>query len=262
MVEIAKAVSYEFRRPDHGRADLGADRDARSAISSRSSATCAPQGNGIVYITHKMNELFEIADEFSVFRDGKYIGTHASTDVTRDDIIRMMVGREITQMFPEGRRCRSATSCSRCKDLTPRRRLPRRLLRRARRRDPRRRRPRRLGPLQCRRDALRRDARRPPARSRIGGKPVDDRLADDRDAPRHGLPHRGPQGDRLLPDPRRPREHADGGAAATASSRAASSHQGAVDAALRGDERRRCASRRPTCTSASRTSRAATSRRC
>jgi inositol transport system ATP-binding protein len=48
-----------------------------------------------------MNELFEIADEFSVFRDGKYIGTHASTDVTRDDIIRMMVGREITQMFPK-----------------------------------------------------------------------------------------------------------------------------------------------------------------
>ncbi|MGO8657386.1 D-xylose ABC transporter ATP-binding protein, partial [Rhizobium ruizarguesonis] len=35
----------------------------------------------------------------SVFRDGRYIGTHASTDVTRDDIIRMMVGREITQMF-------------------------------------------------------------------------------------------------------------------------------------------------------------------
>ena len=48
-----------------------------------------------------MNELFEIADEFSVFRDGRYIGTHLSTDVTRDDIIKMMVGREITQMFPK-----------------------------------------------------------------------------------------------------------------------------------------------------------------
>jgi inositol transport system ATP-binding protein len=48
-----------------------------------------------------MNELFEIADEFTVFRDGKYIGTHASKDVTRDDIIRMMVGREITNMFPK-----------------------------------------------------------------------------------------------------------------------------------------------------------------
>ena len=46
-------------------------------------------------------ELFEIADEFSVFRVGKYIGTHASANVTRDDIIRMMVGREITNMFPK-----------------------------------------------------------------------------------------------------------------------------------------------------------------
>ena len=46
-------------------------------------------------------QLFEIADEFSVFRDGKYIATCASSDVTRDDIIRMMVGREITQMFPK-----------------------------------------------------------------------------------------------------------------------------------------------------------------
>src|SRR5690606_10609213 len=59
------------------------------------------RGIGIVYITHKMNELFEIADEFSVFRDGTYVGTHASSEVTRDDIIRMMVGREITEMFPK-----------------------------------------------------------------------------------------------------------------------------------------------------------------
>ena len=48
-----------------------------------------------------MNELFEIADEVSVFRDGKYIGTKRSAEVTRDDIIQMMVGREITQMFPK-----------------------------------------------------------------------------------------------------------------------------------------------------------------
>jgi inositol transport system ATP-binding protein len=59
------------------------------------------QGKGIVYITHKMNELFEIADEVSVFRDGKYIDTKLSTEVTREEIIKMMVGREITQMFPK-----------------------------------------------------------------------------------------------------------------------------------------------------------------
>jgi inositol transport system ATP-binding protein len=59
------------------------------------------QGVGIVYITHKMNELFSIADEVSVFRDGRYISTHAANEVTRDDIIRMMVGRELTTMFPK-----------------------------------------------------------------------------------------------------------------------------------------------------------------
>ncbi|MDW5316376.1 sugar ABC transporter ATP-binding protein [Rhizobium sp. PL01] len=100
MVEIAKAVSYE--------SDVLIMDEPTSALTEREVAhlftiirDLRSQGIGIVYITHKMNELFEIADEFSVFRDGKYIGTHASTDVTRDDIIKMMVGREITQMFPK-----------------------------------------------------------------------------------------------------------------------------------------------------------------
>lgn len=100
MVEIAKAVSYN--------SDVLIMDEPTSALTEREVEhlfriirDLRSQGIGIVYITHKMNELFEIADEFSVFRDGKYIGTHASTDVTRDDIIRMMVGREITQMFPK-----------------------------------------------------------------------------------------------------------------------------------------------------------------
>ncbi|CAN7649643.1 sugar ABC transporter ATP-binding protein [Ensifer canadensis] len=100
MVEIAKAVSYE--------SDVLIMDEPTSALTEREVAhlfeiirDLRSQGIGIVYITHKMNELFEIADEFSVFRDGKYIGTHASSEVTRDDIIRMMVGREITQMFPK-----------------------------------------------------------------------------------------------------------------------------------------------------------------
>ncbi|MCM2293197.1 sugar ABC transporter ATP-binding protein [Allorhizobium sp. BGMRC 0089] len=100
MVEIAKAVSYEsdvliMDEPTSALTDREVEHLFRIIRDLKAS------GIGIVYITHKMNELFEIADEFSVFRDGKYIGTHASTDVTRDDIIRMMVGREITQMFPK-----------------------------------------------------------------------------------------------------------------------------------------------------------------
>ena len=100
MVEIAKAVSYE--------SDVLIMDEPTSALTEREVEhlftiirSLKAQGKAIIYITHKMNELFEIADECSVFRDGKYIATKKSTEVTRDDIIRMMVGREITQMFPK-----------------------------------------------------------------------------------------------------------------------------------------------------------------
>ena len=76
MVEIAKAISYE--------SDVLIMDEPTSALTEK-----------------EVDHLFEISDEFSVFRDGKYVGTHAAKDVTRDDIIRMMVGREITQMFPK-----------------------------------------------------------------------------------------------------------------------------------------------------------------
>jgi len=100
MVEIAKAVSYA--------SDILIMDEPTSALTEREVEHLfeiirglRDQGIGIIYITHKMSELFRIADEVSVFRDGRYIGTHASADVTRDDIIRMMVGREITQLFPK-----------------------------------------------------------------------------------------------------------------------------------------------------------------
>jgi inositol transport system ATP-binding protein len=100
MVEIAKAVSYD--------SDVLIMDEPTSALTEREVEhlfeiinDLRSHGIGIIYITHKMNELFRIADEVSVFRDGRYIGTHASSEVTRDDIIRMMVGREITQLFPK-----------------------------------------------------------------------------------------------------------------------------------------------------------------
>ena len=100
MVEIAKAVSFN--------ADVLIMDEPTSAITEAEVGhlfeiirDLRQQGIGIIYITHKMDELYEIADEFSVFRDGHYIGTYASSEVTRDEIIKMMVGREITQMFPK-----------------------------------------------------------------------------------------------------------------------------------------------------------------
>jgi inositol transport system ATP-binding protein len=100
MVEIAKAVSYD--------SDVLIMDEPTSALTEREVDhlfkiihALKAGGKGIIYITHKMSELFEIADEVSVFRDGKFIATKAASEVTRDDIIRMMVGREITQMFPK-----------------------------------------------------------------------------------------------------------------------------------------------------------------
>ena len=58
-------------------------------------------GVAIIYISHRMDEIFRICDRISVFRDGTYIGTGEARDLTENDLIRMMVGREITDVFPK-----------------------------------------------------------------------------------------------------------------------------------------------------------------
>ncbi|MHC4726641.1 MAG: sugar ABC transporter ATP-binding protein [Planctomycetota bacterium] len=57
------------------------------------------QGVAIVYITHKLDELFQIADSVTVLRDGNLVGSSYIEDVTHDDIVRMMVGRDIKDFF-------------------------------------------------------------------------------------------------------------------------------------------------------------------
>lgn len=58
------------------------------------------QGYTILYISHKMDEIFELSDEISVMRDGKSVGTKRADEVTRDELIAMMVGREIKDVYP------------------------------------------------------------------------------------------------------------------------------------------------------------------
>lgn len=100
MVEIARAVSYN--------SDVLIMDEPTSALTEHEVAhlfrivrMLREQGKGIIYITHKMNELFEIADEVSVFRDGHFIGCKRVEQLSHDEVIRMMVGREITEMFPK-----------------------------------------------------------------------------------------------------------------------------------------------------------------
>lgn len=100
MVEIAKAVSYNakvivFDEPTSSL--TGAEAEQLFAIID----TLKKQGCGIVYISHKMEEILRICDQVTVMRDGKTVATHPANELTMDKIIRLMVGRELTRRFPE-----------------------------------------------------------------------------------------------------------------------------------------------------------------
>lgn len=58
------------------------------------------RGCGIIYISHKMAEILRISDQVTIMRDGKWIATRDAADLTTDEIIRLMVGRELTNRYP------------------------------------------------------------------------------------------------------------------------------------------------------------------
>ena len=58
-------------------------------------------GVAILFISHKFDELFEIADSYTVLRDGRYVGSGAMRDATIDSLVRLMAGREMGQLFPD-----------------------------------------------------------------------------------------------------------------------------------------------------------------
>ena len=100
MVEIAKAVSYNakvivFDEPTSSLTEKEVERlfDIINMLRE--------QGCGIIYISHKMEEILKISDEVTVMRDGKHIATKSAEELTVDEIIKLMVGREITNRYPE-----------------------------------------------------------------------------------------------------------------------------------------------------------------
>lgn len=94
MVEIAKALSFDSKIliMDEPTAALTESEITELFKIIRS---LKKRGVGIVYISHRMDELMEITDRITVMRDGKYINTVNTKDVSKDDIINMMVGRTI-----------------------------------------------------------------------------------------------------------------------------------------------------------------------
>ena len=94
MVEIARALSYDSRLliMDEPTSAL-TERDAEQLFAVIRDLKA--QGTGVFYVTHRLDELFAIADEISVLRDGRHVGTDSPRNLSRDDVIRMMVGREL-----------------------------------------------------------------------------------------------------------------------------------------------------------------------
>ena len=63
--------------------------------------TLKKKGVSIIFVSHHMNEIFELCDSYTVLKDGCFVNSGQVKDVTNDDLIQMMIGRELTQMFPK-----------------------------------------------------------------------------------------------------------------------------------------------------------------
>ena len=100
LVEIAKAISLN--------SEIIVMDEPTSAISEKEAEKLfniirrlRGEGKGIIYITHRMEEIFKIADRLTVMRDGQYIGTVRAAETTKDEIIKMMVGRDMSEQYPK-----------------------------------------------------------------------------------------------------------------------------------------------------------------
>lgn len=102
LVEIIKAMSLESSLliMDEPTAALGLAETRRLLDLIR---RLAQSGQAILYISHRLDEVFEIADRISVLKDGQLVGTSPTDEVTINEVVRMMVGRDIEQHYPKQR---------------------------------------------------------------------------------------------------------------------------------------------------------------
>jgi D-xylose transport system ATP-binding protein len=103
LVEIAKALSYHARimvLDEPTSALTGAEAETLFAILR----DLATQGAGIIYISHRLAEVFQLSDRITVLRDGMNVATEETGKLDQSSVIKMMVGREMSQLFPAVRR--------------------------------------------------------------------------------------------------------------------------------------------------------------
>jgi ABC-type sugar transport system ATPase subunit len=108
MVEIAKALSMDAQA-------IVMD-EPTSSLTEQEVATLMDvirdlraRGVCVVYVSHRMPEIFAISDRITVMRDGKLVGVHSTADVTPDQVVTMMVGRELTDLYGSDHRQPSTT---------------------------------------------------------------------------------------------------------------------------------------------------------
>ncbi len=100
LIEIVKAISINAR--------LVIMDEPTSAITDKEITTLFEQIDrlkknnvAIIYISHKMDEIFQICDHITVLRDGEYIGDDEAANLDQEKLIHMMVGREISDVYPK-----------------------------------------------------------------------------------------------------------------------------------------------------------------
>jgi len=100
MVEIAKAIAFDSK--------IIIMDEPTSAITEREVERLhniirqlREAGTTVIYITHKMDEVFAISDEITVFRDGAWVASEKAANMNREKLIGLMVGRELNQLFPK-----------------------------------------------------------------------------------------------------------------------------------------------------------------
>jgi len=100
LVEIAKALNRKTRIliMDEPSALLG-EKDLANLF--RVVRSLQAQGIGIIYISHRLREIFELADEVTVLKDGRYVATRKVSEVTMDDLVKLMIGRDLKDVYPK-----------------------------------------------------------------------------------------------------------------------------------------------------------------
>ena len=116
MIEIAKAFSYNAKIVIMDEPTSLTEKEVNHLFTII--RKLKDRGCGIVYISHKMEEIFRLCDEITILRDGQWISTQPLEGLTMDNIIAAMVGRTLSQRFPEKQSTRGCHAGSQKPDVS------------------------------------------------------------------------------------------------------------------------------------------------